>query len=346
VALETAISWFCLDHRLPDIVMVYVLGVVVTSLRFGYLPSLVATALSVSAFDFFFTRPYFSFAVEDRRYVVTFAVMLVVALVIANLAERARREARAAQRATLEIENERLRNALLSSVSHDLRTPLAVVQGAATALLDGDDRLPPERRREYLETIAEEARRLNRLVRNLLDMTTLQAGALRVRKDWHPLEEMIGLALNRLEDALGARPVAVRIEAEASLVHCDAALIEQVLVNLVDNAIRYTPTDSRIGVAATLDGDAVAIEVTDDGPGVPAGQEEIVFQKFHRAATTDGGMGLGLAICRGMVEAHGGAIRCRNQAEGGASFRFTLPLDAPRPPAGELPEMPAEVGPS
>jgi two-component system sensor histidine kinase KdpD len=332
VALETVFCWFVFEHRLRDIVMVFLLGVVLTAVRFGYAASILATLLSVVALDFFFTQPYFSFVVADRQLLFTIVIMGFVALVISNQTERLRRTARAAreraaeaQRAQLEVEKERLRNTLLSSVSHDLRTPLAVVKGAATALLDGEHSLPPERRRGYLVTISQEASRLNRLVKNLVDMTSLEAGAVRVRKEWQPLEEIVGVSLNRLDDQLEQRKVDVRIASDASLVPLDATLMDQVFSNLVENAVKYTPVDARIQITARAVPSAVEITVADNGPGVPHGQEERVFDKFYRAGARGIGMGVGLTICRGILTAHGGRIWCENLPEGGASFRFVLP---------------------
>jgi K+-sensing histidine kinase KdpD len=352
VAVVTATCRWILGRNTTDAVMLYLLGVVLVAMRFGYLPSLATAALSVAAFDFFFILPYFSFAVDDRRYVLTFAVMLVVAVVISNLTERVRRHAARTEELALErarlaeetqrvhaqVETERLRNALLSSVSHDLRTPLSVVQGAATVLLDRGAALSVPRQHEYLQIISDEASRMNRLVRNLLDMTVLQADALRVRKAWHPVEEVIGVALGRLEEAIGSRPVEVTIAADASLVAADETLLLQVLVNLVENATRYTPAGAPLHIAARRVPDGVEIAVSDSGPGVPVGEEEAIFQKFHRAVRTGGGMGLGLTICRGIIRAHGGRIWSENRPEGGASFRFVLPSDGEPPPTEALPE--------
>jgi two-component system sensor histidine kinase KdpD len=352
VTVATATSRVVLGHNATDGAMVYLLGVVVVAVRFGYVPSLATAALSVAAFDFFFTAPYLSFAVDDRRYLLTFAVMLVVAVVTSNLTERMRRHAtraaelalergrlaRDAQQVRAEVETERLRNALLSSVSHDLRTPLSVVQGTATALLDGGDALSSLRKKEYLQTISNEASRMNRLVQNLLDMTALQAGALRVRKTWHPIEELIGVALGGLEQAIGARSVVVCIAEDASWVAADETLLQQVLVNLVENATRYTPADASIRIATQRVQSGVEIAVSDSGPGVPVGEEEAVFEKFHRGTRTGGGMGLGLTICRGIVTAHGGRIWCENRAEGGASFRFVIPFDGEPPRTWTVPE--------
>ena len=497
VTFETACFRLLFDHRLRDIIMMYLLGVVVLAMRFGYVPSLLTAVLSVGAVDYFFTAPYLSFAVEDKAYILTLLIMLFVAFVISNLMERIRRAAtvaterelrtaklygmsralsiapsgreimdvayrhlrdafagevsvlvsapgggldvadtteptleldastlarvndvfaregqggaavaallsdapgpvavpatverilplrastgtlgvlvvrpstlghfagaanrdlldafasqialavervrlaEGAQRAQLEVQRERLRNALLSSVSHDLRTPLAVVKGAATALLDTESELPASRRREYLETISDEASRLNRLVRNLLDMTSLEAGALRVRKVWQPIEEVVGVALNRLEEQLENRQVTVVIPTEALMVPFDATLMEHVLLNLVENATKYTPRGSPLEIRARVVGDGVEVEVSDRGPGVPVGQEEQIFEKFHRAVSRVGGMGLGLTICRGIISVHGGRIWCENRSDGGTSFRFVLPREGEAPQMSALPE--------
>jgi two-component system, OmpR family, sensor histidine kinase KdpD len=328
VAGATAVGWFVLGQRLTEVVMTFLLGVVLMAVRFGYAASLVTTVLSVLAFDYFFTQPLFSLAITDPRQVVTFGAMLFVALVISDQTERLRRSVAAAKEHEGEVRNERLRNALLSSVSHDLRTPLAVVKGAATALIDG--KLTPERRLEYLHTISEEASRLNRLVRKLLDMTSLEADTLRANKEWQPIEEVVGVALNRLEDQLEDRRVDVRIAPEAALAPFDATLVEQLLINLVENASKYSNPPSPIEINARRVPGGVEIEVADRGPGVPPGEEERIFDKFHRATRTAAGMGLGLTICRGVVTAHGGRIWSESRPGGGASFRFVLPCaDAP-----------------
>jgi K+-sensing histidine kinase KdpD len=340
VAVETALGEIFLDYHVADIAMLFLLGVVGTAVGFGYVASLTTTLLSVAALDFFFTAPYFSFAVHDHRYYLTFAIMALVAYVISSQTERIRREAAArvrlatervrlseeTRRAQAEVHNERLRNALLSSVSHDLRAPLAVIKGAATALL----RSKPQAEacsggREHLQTISDEATRLHRLLQNLIDMTAVEAGAIRVKKELQPLEEVVGVALNRLEEQLADRPVDVRIATEAAFASFDATLLAQVFVNLLENAIKYTPPHSPIEILATPAAGGIEVEVRDRGPGVPQGQEEAVFEKFYRATRTGIGMGLGLTICRAMVAAHGGHIHCSNRPEGGASFRFFLP---------------------
>jgi two-component system sensor histidine kinase KdpD len=325
VAMETCACWLLLRGALQDVVMVYLLGVTIAALRLGRFASMVTAVLSVAAFDFFFTAPYFTFAVDDRRLLLTFVVFLVVAYVIADLSERLRRATAVAHEHELEARNERMRSVLLSSLSHDLKTPLAAVLGAASALLDRDDDVPVERRREYLATIADETSRISRLVRRLYYATSLEWGEVRVRREWLPLEEVVGVALSRLNGALARRPVDVRIDSDASLVSADATLLEQVFLNLLENAAKHTPASTPLAISARRVEGGVEVAVTDSGGGVPRGMEERVFEKFLRAARSSGGMGLGLAICRGIVDAHGGRIWCENCESGGASFRFVLP---------------------
>ena len=265
-----------------------------------------------------------------------FAHQAAAALERATLAD----EARAAWE---RVEAEFLRNTLLSSVSHDLRTPLAAIAGAADTLLQTDGSLDPATRRDLTETVLDESRRMERLITNLLDVTRLESGGLNLRREWQPLSEGIGAALHRMRHRLAGRPVRVDIPPDLPMVRVDAVSFEQVLVNLLDNAAEYTPADAPLEVAATAAGGRVIVSVGDGGPGVPAGTEEQVFQKFFRAHPGGGGrrgIGLGLAICRGIVEAHGGRITVANRAGGGAVFTVELPLEggAPDVHAGLLSE--------
>jgi two-component system sensor histidine kinase KdpD len=260
-----------------------------------------------------------------------------VARLVAGPLERVRL-AQEAEGARMEVEGERLRNTLLSSVSHDLRTPLAAITGAATSLLEEEAVVGEVERRELTQTIYEEGERLDRLVGNLLDMTRLESGRLRLRREWHSAEELVGGALARMERALARHHVVTNVPADLPLVPVDALLVERVLVNLLDNAVKYTPAGATIWLSASAGGGALEIEVADDGPGLPPGQEEKVFEKFFRASSSQRrGFGLGLAICRAIVAAHGGRIRAENRAAGGVAFRFTLPLEG-APPATPIPE--------
>jgi two-component system sensor histidine kinase KdpD len=206
--------------------------------------------------------------------------------------------------------------------------------GAASSLLDSPPGDPTERR-ELLQTIVDESWRLARLVDNLLDMTRLEARAVVPNRQWHVLEEIVGSAVNRVARDLGDRPVRIDVPADLPLVSVDGLLVEQVLVNLLENAARYTPPGSPVEIAVREAGPSVEIRIADHGPGLPPGAEERVFEKFFRGsgARPDGrrGVGLGLAIGRGIVEAHGGRIAARNRPGGGAEFVITLPTGGPAP---------------
>jgi two-component system sensor histidine kinase KdpD len=252
---------------------------------------------------------------------------------VASGLERARL-ADEAQRARVAVEAERLRSTLLSSVSHDLRTPLATITGAASSLLE-DASLGDASRRELQAAIYEEAVRLNRLVANLLDMTRLESGSLQLNRDWHSLEELVGSALARLGPVLKDRAVRVRVPEDLPLVLVDGILIEQALVNLLENAAKYADPPAAIEVSARAEDGAMVVEVADEGPGLPPGTEERVFEKFYRAESAQRGFGLGLPICRAIATAHGGRIGAERREPRGTRFRLTLPLGEAPPPARE-----------
>jgi two-component system sensor histidine kinase KdpD len=220
-------------------------------------------------------------------------------------------------------------------VSHDLRTPLAVITGSAATLQEGG--LDDTTRSELTAAILEEGQRLNRLVRNLLDMTRLQAGALVVKKEWQAIEEVIGSALGRLEDRLGSRPIQTVVPTDLPMAPFDPVLIEQVLVNLLENAIKYTPEGSALEITAEPLDSALKVTVSDHGPGVPEADVEKVFEKFYRVGAGKGGVGLGLTICRGIVTAHGGKLWVENRPLGGAAFSFTVPIEG-EPPLAPPPD--------
>jgi len=465
-------AWF----SLADQAMLYLLGTLVVASRLPRRPSLFAAVASVAALDFFFVEPRFTFAVGDLRYVVTFLVMLVVALLVSTFTVRLReqtaeaheRERRTAslyamgrqfvietgvaeiarvavghvsdllgveaivlladrqgnltpcggaefalahdenalgvarwafqqgrlaghgtdtlpgsealfiplvgsaghlgafglalgkraapptpsqwqivetfvaqtalalERALLveraasarvTLETERTRSALLSAVSHDVRTPLASITGAASTLATPG--LDEHARSELVATIREEAERLTSLIGDLLELTRLESGDLTVTKEPYPLEEIVDSAMQRLTDALQGREI-VRVQPEEVLVApVDPVLLEQVLVNLLENAGKYTPAGSPIEVRIARTGSEAVLEVADRGPGLPSGEEARVFERFYRAADSHRarGTGLGLTICEAIVRAHRGRIEAENRAGGGALFRVRLPLE-------------------
>ena len=478
----TAVAWLMFPYfATANLVMMYLIAVVVIAIRLGRGPSILASIFSVATFDFFFVPPYLSFAVSDIQYLLTFAIMLIVALVISNLAGRVREQAELsrfserrtavlytmsrdlathrgtsmlaqvatnhlrqvfdgqvaifladdekrvrlqrseqlffeferkeagvaqwvfdhneraglgtdtlpgasalylplvgskgaigvlavrpkdtgllldpdhlhlleslvnqvalalersrlsdeAQQAHVRIETERMRNAILSSVSHDLRTPLATITGAASSLLDEGSQLNATDRLELSRSIYREADRLDRLLKNLLDMMRLEAGAIHLNKEWHPLDEIVGAALSRLEERLRNHSVRTAFPPDLPMVQLDGVLLEQVLMNLLENAAKYAPNGSVIELSASAGDREVVVEIADRGQGIPAGDEIRIFDKFYRAKPArEGGVGLGLTICRGIIEAHGGRIWAENRSGGGAVFRFALPLPEQQP---------------
>ena len=234
--------------------------------------------------------------------------------------------------ARVQAETERLRATLLSSISHDLRTPLASIIGSITALRSTDTRYPEEAREELMATIQEEAERLNRFVGNLLDTTRLEAGAIEFKREMVDLAEIVETALRRAARILAHHKVEVDLATDLPMVSIDVAIFEQALFNLLDNAAKYSPRGSLIRIRGYGTGGAVAIDVEDEGPGIPPEQIDRIFEKFHRASEGDNrpaGTGLGLSICRGFVEGMGGRITAANRADrSGARFTITLPVPA------------------
>jgi two-component system sensor histidine kinase KdpD len=486
VGVTTAIA-AAAHHTLgiPDVEMLYLLAIMITAASLGRGPSIAAAVASVAAFDFVFVPPSFTLAVQDGRYVLTFAMMFGVGIVLSSLVVRIRHQERdalhreertaalfalsrdlatavdvaqvarataaraadvfgspasvsamvdgqmvelsrtptggagarddgvarwvlehgsiaglgtdtlpgssvvctplkvaseplavlsleppartallrdqlgflevfarqaafalervhladEARRAALRAKSEELRSALLSTVSHDLRTPLAAITGAATTLRD-ESSLAGASRVELVEMICEEADRMERLVTNLLDMTRLDSGAVELRKEWLPLVEVVGSTMTHLEPRLRAHRVAVSLPDELPMVLLDPVLAERLFANLMENAAKHTPPGSTIDVSARMEDGAVVIEVGDDGPGIPAGDEERIFERFYRpAGSRTEGVGLGLAICRAIAEAHGARLQAGNKAGGGAFFRLRLPVGEtpPEPPSATDP---------
>jgi two-component system, OmpR family, sensor histidine kinase KdpD len=269
---------------------------------------------------------------EQRQLLDTFAALIAIALERVHYVE-------VAQDAVVRMESERLRNSLLAALSHDLRTPLTVLVGLAESLALTKPPLSPAQL-ESAEAIQDEARRMSTLVSNLLDMARIESGEVKLNLQWQPLEEVVGSALNAARGMLKQHLVEVRIPRDLPLVRFDALLIERVLVNLLENASKYTPPGSTVEMSAEVVADRLSVSVSDNGPGLTVGREEAVFQKFTRGERESAtpGVGLGLAICRAIVESHQGKIVATHRPGGGARFTFTLPLGNP-PPAAEESEV-------
>lgn len=260
---------------------------------------------------------------EQRQQLETFAALVAMALERVHYVE-------VAQEATLHIASERLRNSLLAALSHDLRTPLAVLVGLADTLRMSTPPLS-ETQTEIADTMREESMRMSKMVSNLLDMARIQSGGIQLRKEWQSVEELVGSAIQSTRGILGPRRVMVALEPGLPLIECDAALIVRVLINLLENAGKYTPAQTSITIDARVTGTMMQVSVNDSGPGIPSTRLESIFEKFTRGdeESATPGVGLGLAICRSIVEAHRGRIWAQNRPEGGAQFIFTLPLGSP-----------------
>ncbi|MGZ8239599.1 MAG: DUF4118 domain-containing protein, partial [Methylobacter sp.] len=270
------------------------------------------------------------FLPEQQKLLETFLGQIAQAITRVRLTEQARK-------AQVEMEAERLRNSLLSSISHDLRTPLATIVGSASALVEEDNTLKAENKLELSRAIYDEAQRMSSLVNNILDMARLDAGAVELNKQWYPLEEIIGAVLTLLQKRLEGRLVTVKLPPGIPMIYVDAVMIEQVLINLLENVLRYTPERSPVEIMAESSSSAVEISVADRGPGIPKGCENKLFEKFYRVRheAAQSGVGLGLTICRAIIEAHGGSIQAHNRPTGGAVFSFIIPLDHAAPVMGE-----------
>ncbi len=266
---------------------------------------------------------------DARGMIQTFANLAASALERSAISELA-------EKTKLEAEGEKLRNALLSAVSHDFRTPLASIKGVISSLLMEDGRLSAEDVKDLLLSAHGEAARLERIVSNLLEVTLLESGKLKLKKDFYFLPELVGNALKQAEPVLHQRVVTCHMQPELPALQVDGLLIEQVLVNLLENAAKYTPEYSPITLHCSAYGDKAVMVIADEGPGIAAGEETRIFEPFHTSAQSQRkGSGLGLAICRGILLAHEGSIHAENRVEGGAAFTITLPVGS-QPPA--LPE--------
>lgn len=307
-----------------NIVMLFLLAVFMVAWLLGRGPALVAAFLAVGLFDFFFIQPHFTFAVENAQHLITFAVMLAVALITGQLAAVARERLRymeIAQATHMQAEAERLRHSILASLSHDLRTPLAGLVGLADTLALAQPPLPAPHD-ETARALRDQASSLAEMVNNLLELARLTQGRQPLKREWQPLEEIVGAAIQRLGPVLKAHPVTVELDPDLPLLEFDAVLLERVLGNLLDNAARHTPPGTPITVEARVRGDVAEVGVRDGGPG------------FSPDSLAGASHGLGLAICRAIVTAHGGTLARENLPDGGARAAFTLPLGTP-PVVGE-----------
>jgi len=268
---------------------------------------------------------------EQRQFLDAYASLAALAIERAQLAEEA-------SRMQLMSVTEKLQNSLLNSISHDLRTPLATITGVLSSLLEFNHsskyqgKINPADQLDLIETGMEESQRLNRLVDNLLDMTRLESGTLMLHRQSSDVQDLVGASLARMGDRLGTRKVNISIPERLPPISVDFVLIEQVMVNLLENAIKYSPSESAIDITANYQDYCVEIQIRDRGIGIPEEDLTRVFNKFYRVQrdVNIGGVGLGLAICKGIIDVHGGEIRAEQCPDGGTVMRFTLPAEEKR----------------
>ncbi len=259
---------------------------------------------------------------DQQQLLGAFVNQAALAITRAQLAEEA-------QRADLLQETDRLQKALLNSISHNLRTPMASVTGALNSVLEDGHLLDPSTQRELLETAREESKRLDRLLRDLLDMTRLEGNAIHIKTELCDVQDVVGAALAQLGQSAKLRRMSVVVPSDLPLIPMDSALIAQVIVNLMENALKYSEAESPIAIEAQLAGDELQLSVLDGGNGIPEEDVERVFEKFYRGASAGGakGAGLGLSICKGFIEAHNGRIWVERRPQGGTEVKFTVPTE-------------------
>jgi len=323
---------------LVNVAMVYVLGVALVALRQPRGPAIAAALFGIVAFDWTFVPPEGTFTVDDWQYLFTFAVLLALALLISRLVEDVRRRADEQARLAIAAESERIRGTLLASISHDLRTPLAVLTGASSSLAERGEHMAPDERAAIARDVYARAREMSEHVDKVLDMTRLDSGGMELRSEWVSVPELLAALREQWAPALAHHRVITDVPPDLPLVRADSALLAKALGNLLENVARHTPPETLVRLAARETAGEVVIAVEDRASGVPDEALERIFAKFdHRSPEqAGGGLGLGLAICRAIVKLHGGRSWAERLDGGGTAFLVALPV----PPA---PPMPVEA---
>lgn len=320
--------------KIPEanIIAVYILGVLIISIiTSSWMYSFLASVISVLAFNFLFTIPRFTLRAYDPSYPVTFGIMFLVALITGSLASRMKEYARESAQAAMQIEKEQLRADLLRSISHDLRTPLTSISGNASNLLSNENEFSQETRMQIYGDIYDDSMWLIKLVENLLSVTRIEDGRMDLRMSAELMDEVIAEAMRHTDRNRDGRKIEVSSDEEFILGKMDARLIVQVVINLVDNAVKYTPEGAKIRIHTGKKDGMVVVSVSDTGPGIPDEQKSKVFDMFYtgtnRAADGRRSLGLGLGLCRSIIRAHGGEIWVSDNKPQGAVFTFTLPAE-------------------
>ena len=319
-----------------NVAMFYVLAVLMIALWFGRGPTLLTSILSVVAFDVVFVPPQGHLFVHDLQYLLTFAIMAVIGLVVSGLRERIRGEEAARAELVSLTETEQLRSTLLASISHDLRTPLAVLSGASSTLAEQGERMSAEERSELARSLYRQSSELSDRVAKLLQMTRLQSGVIRAQCDWADLGEIAETVVRRQRERAPRDHLLVELPRDLPLVNIDALLIEQALANLVENATRHTPDGTVVRLRVARRDADVVVSVEDNGHRLRDPVIEQAFLAFgDKAAKAHIGLGLGLSICRAIIALHRGRSWGEYLPDGGVAFRFSLPVMSPPSPPPE-----------
>lgn len=314
-----------------NIISVYVLGTLLTSLfTRSYFCGVLSSVASVLLFNFFFTEPRLTLHAYEKGYPITIAIMLIVSIITVTLSIQNIRNIEEKERAALLAKNEQLRADLLRAISHDLRTPLTAISGNAGILMENASVLDAAKRRQLYTSIYDDSMWLANLVENLLSVSRIENGTIRLKMEPELLEEVFQEALTHLDRKAKEHTITVELPDDMLMAKMDARLIVQVVINIVNNAIKYTPPGSHVQVSARKRGESVEVRIADDGPGISDEAKAKLFDMFYTAnnARGDGrrGLGLGLSLCRSIVQAHGGSITVEDNYPKGAIFSFTLPL--------------------
>jgi two-component system sensor histidine kinase KdpD len=332
IALVGVISSICfpltdwLDYKVIAFILLMIVSLV--AMFFDILPVLLAAMLSALIWDFFFIPPRFTFRIDTAENTLMLLMYFVVALVNAVLTFKIRQIEKDARLKEEKANTVKLYNTLLNSLSHELRTPIATIIGATDNLLSDSDRISNEDKHKLLIEISGASLRLNQQVGNLLNMSRLETGFIQPKKDWVEVNELIYGIVNRIDQDESQHVIEVKIKEGLPLFKLDYGMIEQVLINIINNAIQYTPVHSRISIEADCIAESAVIIISDNGDGFPQDEIEKVFGKFYRLKNSrTGGTGLGLSIVKGFVEAHEGTIELMNNPGGGARFIIRIPAE-------------------
>jgi K+-sensing histidine kinase KdpD len=310
-----------------NVLLIYLLLSFVSALVLGPGPAAFGVVVAFLAFDFFYIPPFHTFTAAKPAHVLALFIYLGIAIVTGQLVSRVRSRTEAA---AVLAQSDQLKSALLAAVSHDLRTPLAAIKASATSLLDSSVNWDERSRTDFLSAINEETDRLTLMVSNLLDLSRIEAGVLKPDKEWYDVAELIEDVAARMTARAeeSGHQLITDVQPDLPLTRFGYVEIAQVLTNLTENALKYTPPGTRITLAGRLKAGEIELAVRDSGPGIPESELNRIFDKFYRLDPRSriSGSGMGLAISKGLVEAHGGRIRAERGPSGGTIIRFTIPL--------------------